>query len=246
MRHNRDNSTAVIYCRVSTEHQVVDGVSLAAQEADIRSYCGRRGLTVAAVIIDAGVSGKIPIEDRPGGAELAATLRRRKDPVGHVVAMKLDRLFRNLADCSATTEQWDKGGVALHLVDLGGQTVDTSTAIGRFFLDIMASVAVLERGMISERIKTAMKHKRSTGRRTSLHAPFGYSIAADGDTLESVASEQATIARARELRYVCGYSIRKVAKKLTEEGHRPRGKAWHATTVVRIMKRIEELEDNAA
>ena len=44
----------------------------------------------------------------------------------HVVGLKLDRLFRDAADALAQTRAWDKAGIALHLCDMGGGSVDTS------------------------------------------------------------------------------------------------------------------------
>lgn len=42
----------------------------------------------------------------------------------NVIALKLDRLFRNAADALTLTRQWDKTGIALHLVDVGGQAIN--------------------------------------------------------------------------------------------------------------------------
>lgn len=43
-------------------------------------------------------------------------------------------------------------------------SIDTSTAMGRFFFRIMASVAELERDIISERTKAGLEASRSRGR----------------------------------------------------------------------------------
>lgn len=42
-----------------------------------------------------------------------------------VVALKLDRLFRNAVDVLTTVQDWDR-----HIVDLGGTAINTRTAIG--------------------------------------------------------------------------------------------------------------------
>ena len=109
---------AVCYIRVSTQEQANTGVSLAAQEERLRAYCTMQGLEVVAVVREEGVSGSKPLGSRPGGAEVLRMVARRE--VAHVVALKLDRLFRNAADALAQTEAWDKAGVGLHLVDMGG------------------------------------------------------------------------------------------------------------------------------
>src|SRR5215510_14964539 len=127
-----ETQAAVLYLRVSTQEQAQEGISLQAQEAKLRAYCAMRGLEIIGVIRDPGVSGAKPLHARTGGQQIPEMIRR--GTVGHIVAYKLDRLFRDCADCLTVTKEWDKRNVALHLVDLGGQTLDTSSAKGRFFL----------------------------------------------------------------------------------------------------------------
>ena len=55
----------------------------------------------------------------------------------------LDRLFRDAEDALRQTKAWDKAGIALHLVDMGGSGMNTASAMGRMFLTLMA--AELER-----------------------------------------------------------------------------------------------------
>ena len=45
---------AMSYCRVSTEEQVKEGVSLAAQEVRVRAYCAVAGLSLIDNIRDGG------------------------------------------------------------------------------------------------------------------------------------------------------------------------------------------------
>jgi site-specific DNA recombinase len=61
---------AMSYCRVSTEEQVKEGVSLAAQEARVQAYCGVAGLSLIDSLRDEGVSTVRPLATRPGGAAL--------------------------------------------------------------------------------------------------------------------------------------------------------------------------------
>jgi len=139
-RSKPDTSTdAVLYLRVSTQEQAREGISLAAQEAKLRAYCALRGLRIVEVVTDAGVSGGKPMHSREGGSRILDLVKR--SAVAHVIAYKLDRLFRDCADCLTVTAAWDKKAIALHLVDLGGQTLDTSSAMGRFFLTVMARAA---------------------------------------------------------------------------------------------------------
>jgi len=220
---------AVAYVRVSTEEQATEGVSLDAQEATLRAYCAMRGLELAEVVVDAGVSAGKPLATRNGGAHLLDLVRRGK--VGAVVVYKLDRLFRDASDCLQVTAQWDKAGVALHLVDLGGQSVDTSSAMGRFFLTIMAGAAEMERNLIRERTSAAMQHKAARREYTGGQVPYGWTLDTDGVHLVANEAEQAIIAAAKTLREQ-GLSLRKVGETLAAEGMLPRsGGEWHAKTV---------------
>ena len=49
---------AVGYIRVSTEHQVKEGISLDAQKAKIEAYCNLKDMNLREIIQDAGVSAK--------------------------------------------------------------------------------------------------------------------------------------------------------------------------------------------
>jgi DNA invertase Pin-like site-specific DNA recombinase len=51
----------------------------------------------------------------------------------------------------------------------------------------------MERGIVAERTLAAHAHKRSKGQATG-HAPFGFRLAGDGNTLEPEPDEQATVA----------------------------------------------------
>jgi DNA invertase Pin-like site-specific DNA recombinase len=229
-----DVTQAVLYCRVSTEEQATEGVSLAAQEGALHAYCTMRGLEVAGLVIDAGVSAGKPLATRDGGAEVQALVAKGK--VGAVVAWKLDRLFRDAADCLAVTQAWDRRGVALHLVDLGGQAVDTSTAMGRFFLTVMAGCAELERNQIRERTAAAMAHKAGRGEFIGGREPYGFRLGPDGVHLEQVEDEQRVICAAREQR-ASGLSLRAVAGELNRAGFASRsGRPFAAEQVRRMLE----------
>ena len=60
-----DEPFAVAYVRVSTEEQVVGGVSLDAQRASARKYCELHGLQLDHIYADEGISGK-RADNRPG------------------------------------------------------------------------------------------------------------------------------------------------------------------------------------
>jgi site-specific DNA recombinase len=234
-RSKQGTSTdAVLYLRVSTQEQAREGISLAAQEARLHAYCALRGLRVVEVVTDAGVSGGKPMHCRAGGQRILALVQR--STVAHVVTYKLDRLFRDCADCLTVTAAWDKKAIALHLVDLGGQTLDTSSAMGRFFLTVMAGAAELERNLIRERTSEAMGYVKSQGHKTGGDVPYGYAVAADGRTLVVHEQEQAMLEAIRTARQR-GYSQRQVVAELAQQGFTTRkGTPLILRQVQRIME----------
>ena len=230
MRTSRKRATedtgAVLYIRVSTDEQARHGVSLDAQEERLRAYCTMRGLDVVEVIRDEGVSAFKHLDTRPGGARLLHLVA--KGEATHVVALKLDRLFRRAVDALALTADWDKANVALHLVDLGGTAMDTSSATGRMMLTMLSGFAQFERDLISERTATALAYKRRK-REVYGSTPFGF--VREGDSLRDHTDELATVATVRRW-HADGFSLRKIADRLTADGvPTKRGGRWHASTV---------------
>jgi DNA invertase Pin-like site-specific DNA recombinase len=155
----------------------------------------------------------------------------------HVIALRLDRLFRNASDCLATVETWTRKGTTLHLLDVSGNSIDTSSAAGKFMLTILAAVAEMERNLIAERIRNVMSWKRRNGKVFG-HEPFGF--ARDGDNLVPVEAEQRAMDLIFELR-ARGYSLRKIARALEARGiPTKRGGRWAAATVRKLLARAEE------
>jgi len=101
--------------------------------------------------------------------------------------------------------------------DMGGSAVDTSSAMGRFFLTVMGGAAALERNVIGERTSLAMRHMASRNMYTGGHARYGFRVV-DGGNLEPIDHEQHVIALARGLRSR-GLSLRAVADDLAGSGY---------------------------
>lgn len=226
------DNKAILYIRVSTDEQASEGISIEAQQAKLLAYCQQRGLQVVETIIDAGVSGGKYLSQRPGGQKLIALLKSRK--ASHIVAGKLDRLFRNAADGLWTIENWDNDGISTHLIDINGMGLDTSSPMGRMMLTMMAGFAQLERSMIRDRTKVALNHKKSTGKKYC-QSVFGWDFDDAGNAVANSA-EQAIIAVIFTLRKA-GKSLRAIATHLTEIGATTkRGGSWGTSTLKGILE----------
>lgn len=222
---------AVGYIRVSTEDQVTNGVSLDAQRERIEAYCTMKGLELLGIHRDNGISAGKPLATREGGTALLADLSGRK--ATHVVALKLDRLFRDAIDCLETVKVWDSKGVNLHLIDMGGDSLNTGSPTGKCFLTMAAAFAELERGLCRERTRQALAHKKAH-RQAYARTPMGYSR--EGDTLVEDAGELSTVARVLDLRGK-GMSYNRIADLFNTEGvETKRGGSWYASTVRYIVR----------
>ena len=156
------------YCRVSTLRQANEGESLDVQRRQIEGYAHMHGLTLAGVVVEEGVSGSVPVEDRPVGGPLFAKLERGDI----VIAAKLDRLFRSALDALKVVESLKKRGVKLHLLDLGGDIA--GNGLSKLFLTIAAAFAEAERDRIRERIGQVKADQKARGRYLGGKVPFGF------------------------------------------------------------------------
>jgi DNA invertase Pin-like site-specific DNA recombinase len=223
-------NSPLLYLRVSTLEQL-KGVSLDAQEERLRAYCRMTGLEIGPddVIREEGVSASVPLHKRPGGGKL---LERISQGASHLVALKLDRLFRDAEDALRQTKAWDRAGVTLHLIDMGGASLSTASAMGRMLLTTMAGFAELERNLISERTALSLSHKRQH-LQVFNHPPFGFDVV--GKALVEDPAEIAIVNLIRERRED-GWSLQMIATALSED-HVPTklGGRWYARTVKNIL-----------
>lgn len=233
---------AIGYVRVSTAEQANEGVSIDAQHAKLRAYAAFKDLDLE-ILTDAGVSASRPLSERPEGSKVVSRTRPTGD-VKIVVACKLDRLFRDAADCLAQTRRWDSAGVAIHFLDMG---VDTSTPMGRAFLTMAAAFAELERNLIAERTRTGLAQVRGEGGRIG-RAPYGYERTGETDahgrqTFRRVEAEHAILDRMRSLRGL-GMSFAAIADCLNREDVPTKGggRAWHGSTVNAILSTCDDVE----
>jgi len=227
---------AIGYIRVSTQEQAESGLGLDSQERAVRLYCEMKGFDLVGLIRDEGVSAGKPLGDRDGGQGLLRSAALKG--TSHVVAMKLDRLFRNAGDALQVVEDWDKRCVALHLVDQGGSAMDTSSAMGKFMLTVLAGVAEMERNLGRERTTAALAEKRARGEKTGGTVPYGFdAVPSHAGVIGLVenAGEQAVINRMHRLRQE-GFPLAGIAKQFNEDAVPTKtGARWHPETVRGIL-----------
>jgi DNA invertase Pin-like site-specific DNA recombinase len=207
------NGIAYLYARVSTQMQVNDGISLDAQVKQME-YAALAADYEPVVLREEGRSGK-SIQGRP-------VLRNALDDLdaGRAQAIyvtRLDRLARSTKDFLSIVDRSHKYGWRLALLDLG---LDTATHQGRFVVTIMAAMAEMERGMISERQKDVHRDRRSNGKK------WGIDLGPLPDIEQSIRER---IYKERNL----GISYQLIADGLNAESVPTAhgGEKWYAATV---------------
>lgn len=219
---------AVSYLRVSTDKQAESGLGLDAQRAAVQAAATRLGLSVAAELVDAGVSGSLSAADRPVLMQAITALSR-----GDVLLVaKRDRLGRDLIEVAMIERLILKRRA--RLVSAAGEGTDSDDPAAMLMRRLIDSFAEYERLLIGARTKAALRAKRAKGERVSRLLPFGYALAADGRTLTPDALEQAIIATVAQLR-AGGYSLAEIAGELNRQGARTRsGSLWKRQYIHRL------------
>jgi DNA invertase Pin-like site-specific DNA recombinase len=214
-----EKKIAYCYARVSTQMQVDDGVSLDAQEKQLKYAAESQGYEVE-MLREEGRSGK-NITGRP---VLTATLESLdKGEAEALFVTRLDRLARSTRDFLSIVDRSHKYGWRLALLDLG---LDTATYQGRFVVTIMSAMAEMERGMISLRQKDVHQDRRDNKK------VWGVDLG-PLPLVEKSVSER--IFFERDL----GLSYKAIAEKLNSEGIKTvlGGVKWYPSTVRHIYLR---------
>lgn len=200
------------YARVSTVRQATEGESLEVQQRTMAGYALMRGLTLDRVLVEGGVSGSIPLAERPQGSELLAMVQ----PGDAIITPKLDRMFRSALDALAVLGRLRDQGVALHMVDLGGDVA--TNGISKLVFTILSAVAEAERDRTRERIAEVKRDQRIRNRYLGGTPPFGWRVEDDGK-LVPVPDQQEALRKMRTLRAE-GRSLRSVADYMATTGVR--------------------------
>jgi site-specific DNA recombinase len=132
-------------------------------------------MTVTGEYCDDGVSGTLPLPERPAGRRL---LDDAKAGVFQTVLVyRLDRLGRSLKALLDAHTVLEQGGVTMRSAT---EPFDTSTSIGIFLFQLLASLAELEKSTIAERMSLGRDRKAKGGRWTGGPIPIGYDLDAEG------------------------------------------------------------------
>lgn len=166
-----------LYARVSTEDQA-DAETIQAQVDFLRRYADLHAIHVVAEYLDDGVSGTIPLAERPHGARLLADAKDGK--ITTVIFYRVSRLGRRLAVVLDAYEQLDAANVVIRSAT---EPIDTALPIGRFIFQMLAAFAELDRETIIDNTSRGRARGARAGRWYGV-VPTGYTVA-DGKLVPS-------------------------------------------------------------
>lgn len=167
----KEKTKVYIYTRVSTAMQI-DGYSLDAQRARMKSYADYNDYEIVGEYEDAGKSGK-SIEGRLQFNQMMEDIKAGKDGVSFVLVFKLSRFGRNAADVLSTLQVMQDFGVNLVCVEDG---IDSSKDAGKLMISVLSAVAEIERENIRVQTMEGRIQKAREGRWNGGFAPYGYKL----------------------------------------------------------------------
>jgi len=149
-----------------------------------------------------------------------------------IVILKMDRIHRNSVNFALMMDKlksWGKGFASVQ------EAFDTTTAMGRFVMDIIQRIAQLESEQLSERVKMGMTQKAKTGDGyLGFNIPYGYDYK-KGELILN--PHEAKIVKMIFQLYVAGKSLGAIMKLLNNQGIlTKRGKCWGKQTIAKILK----------
>jgi putative DNA-invertase from lambdoid prophage Rac len=217
-RRNLAATASYGYVRINGAPAEDDQLLLCVQRRQLEGWATQRGHPLDEVIVEAGLSGVIPFQERPEGSKLWNGLQKGDT----LVAAKLDRMFRSASDCLAVVEAFKARGVSLFLLDLNGGSDDVSgNGIARLFLTIVSAFAEFERDRIGERIRATKRAQRARGEYLGGKPPFGWvynkGLGDKDRQLVPVPEQQKALCRIRTL-HGKGLSPYKISDDLAERG----------------------------
>ena len=226
------------YCRVSTDMQAAQGLSLDDQRAAIQQYAADRGWVIAEVFVDGGFSAKNT--DRPAFQRMMREIKKSDGEIAAVVVTKLDRLTRSLRDlCNINEDLLEPCGCNLVAIRDG---INTFEPVSKMLLPFLAIIGQIERQNTSERVKATIRHIVDQGGYYG-KVPFGFTAVKEGKLTKLVPDPvthpwlETAIGWYRE-----GVGMAEIARRLNEAGIKPRYgrvKEWTTNKMYELLRTMQ-------
>lgn len=221
------------YTRVSTKDQAINGTSLISQNEFIQQCAKLNGLQLDSILSDEGISASST--KRPSFDAVMSMVKSKS--ISAVIVYSVSRFARNTRQLLAAVDLMEKNNVRFISCK---ENIDTQTAVGKFFLTVLAALAELESAQTGERI-TDVKAKNKESGRTYSSAIYGYDntfeVNADGKRVNGrlVANDELSLVK----QIIADAKIKsfgQIASELNDALVRTKkNKKWHRSTVSNIV-----------
>ncbi len=199
--------------------------SIENQRSRLEQYCQEQGISPE-FYVDDGFSAKDT--NRPALTRLIADVK--KGEVKAILVTKLDRITRSIKDLIELLELFEDHKVSFKSIT---QPIDTASAMGRGFVQIMGVFAQLEREITSERVSEDMRHRAKKGVWNGGVITHGYSSV---DKKLIINEKEAKIIRTIFNKYIELESLRGVTHWLNSNNYKTRnGVTWATSSIRRIL-----------
>ncbi|MDH3602414.1 MAG: recombinase family protein, partial [Candidatus Tectomicrobia bacterium] len=168
-----------LYTRVSTDEQA-ERQTIQDQRDFLRNFANLYDLTIVAEYSDEGISGTVPLSERPDGSQLLKDSQYGRFDC--VLLYRVDCLGRSLVALLEAYHTLTEARVTIRSVT---EPFDTATPIGNFLFQLLGSLAELEKSTIVERMTLGRDRVARDGLWTGGPIPFGYDIDEDGRLIPS-------------------------------------------------------------
>lgn len=214
-----EDNRLVLYGRASTTDQQH---TLEAQAHDGKRFAEANGKILAASYIESGVSGSKPFLQRPEARKAIAHMKR--EGIGTLLVMKLDRAFRNVLDMRQTLDELLQQGITIRVAN---PDMDFKGPFGRLIATLLGAIAEFELGSRADRQSCGFESMRRQRIARSQNPPYGWTIGEalpqtshsgkPQHRLDPVAEEQAVL---REIirRYEQRETLQAIADDLNSRG----------------------------
>ena len=196
-----------LYVRVSKDTQEN---SIDTQLELLKKYCQYKELNIDKTFIDFGKSGG-SIKGRDEFNKMMKLVQGGN--VSKIITTSLSRFSRNTMDLLSSVDTLKENNT--DLIVLKENISSLYDPIGMFFVSILGSIYTLERGLISERTKDVLRHKR-LNMEVSGTTPIGYDRI--GDSLIENEKEQFMLRKIKRLRFQ-GRSYQDISRVLNRNGY---------------------------
>ena len=201
------NKFTCLYVRVSKDTQEN---SIDTQLELLQNYCKYKNLEIDKTFIDFGKSGG-SIKGRNEFNKMMSMVSQGK--IDKILTTSLSRFSRNTMDLLNSVDTLKENNT--DLIVLKENISSLYDPIGMFFITILGSIYTLERGLISERTKDVLRHKKLNNE-VSGTTPIGFDRI--GDNLIENEKEQFMLRKIKRLRFQ-GRSYQDISKFLNRNGY---------------------------